>query len=333
MKALLSLAPGGPQTLVLDDIAEPTPGAGEVRVRVHAVGVNFPDSLIIQDLYQLRPQRPFSPGAELAGVIDAVGEGVEDFKLGDRVIGWAGYGAMAEKLVLHASRCVAIPDAMPLDDAAALLMTYGTSQHALKDRAKLQPGETLLVLGAAGGVGLAAVELGKAYGARVVAAVSSPEKAELAQAHGADAVLVYPRGPFDGEARKALSAQFKAAVGGDGAQVIYDPVGGDYAEAALRSIGWEGRYLVVGFPAGIPKIPLNLTLLKSCQIVGVFWGAFIARAPAQHLANVQELLALYAEGAIKPAISGRYSLAQGGQAIAALAERRVQGKLVVVLED
>jgi NADPH2:quinone reductase len=332
MKALLSKAPGGPDTLVLDDIEEPTPGPGEVRIRVHAVGVNFPDSLIIQDLYQVRPSRPFAPGAELAGAIDAVGDGVQDFKVGDRVIGWAGYGAMAEKLVLPAGRCVAIPDAMPFDDAAALLMTYGTSQHALKDRAKLQPGETLLVLGAGGGVGLAAVELGKAYGAHVVAAASSLEKAELAKARGADAAMVYPKGPFDAEGRKALSAQFKAAVGGDGAQAIYDPVGGDYAEAALRAIGWEGRYLVVGFPAGIPKMPLNLTLLKSCQIVGVFWGAFVARAPAEHLANVHELLALYAQGAIKPAISERFSLARGGQAIAALAERRAQGKLVVILE-
>jgi NADPH2:quinone reductase len=332
MKALLSMAPGGPETLVLADVDEPTPGPGEVRVRVHAVGVNFPDSLIIQDLYQMRPARPFAPGAELAGVIDALGQGVEGLKIGDRVIGWTGHGAMAEKLVLHASRCIAIPDAMPFDDAAALVMTYGTSQHGLKDRAKLQPGETLLVLGAAGGVGLAAVELGKAYGARVVAAASSPEKAELARSRGADAVMVYPKGPFDAEGRKALSAQFKAAVGGEGAQVIYDPVGGDYAEAALRAIGWEGRFLVVGFPAGIPKIPLNLTLLKSCQIVGVFWGAFIAHAPAQFLANVQELLALYSCGAIKPAISERYPLALGGQAIAALAERRAQGKLVVTLE-
>jgi len=332
MKALLSKGPGGPETLVLEDIDEPTPGPGEVRIRVHAVGVNFPDSLIIEDLYQVRPARPFAPGAELAGVIDGVGGGVQDLKLGDRVIGWAGYGAMAEKLVLHASRCIAIPDAMPFDDAAALLMTYGTSQHALKDRAKLAPGETVLVLGAAGGVGLAAVELGKAYGARVVAAVSSAEKAELARARGADAVLVYPRGPFDGEGRKTLSAQFKAAVGEDGAQVIYDPVGGDYAEAALRSIGWEGRYLVVGFPAGIPKMPLNLTLLKSCQIVGVFWGAFVARSPARHLANVEELLALYDQGAIKPSISERFSLAHGGQAIAALAERRAQGKVVVMVE-
>jgi NADPH2:quinone reductase len=249
------------------------------------------------------------------------------------VIGWAGYGAMAEKLVLPAGRCIAIPAAMPFDDAAALLMTYGTSQHALKDRAKLQAGETLLVLGAAGGVGLAAVELGKAYGARVVGAVSSEEKAELARSRGADAVLVYPKGPFDGDGRRALSAQFKTAVGGEGADVIYDPVGGDYAEAALRSIGWEGRYLVVGFPAGIPKIPLNLTLLKSCQIVGVFWGAFVARAPAQHLANVRALLELYSRGAIKPAISGRFSLADGGRAIAELAARRVQGKLVVTMAD
>jgi NADPH2:quinone reductase len=331
MKALLSLAPGGPETLVLQDLPTPMPGPGEVRVRVHACGVNFPDSLIIQDLYQIRPARPFAPGAEVAGVIEALGDGVEGLKLGDHVIGWAGYGGMVEELVLPAARTIIIPDAMPLDDAAALLMTYGTSQHALKDRAKLKPGETLLVLGAAGGVGLAAVELGKAMGARVIAAVSSSEKAALAKARGADETLVYSKGPFDTEGKKALSAQFKAAVGGEGADVIYDPVGGDYAEAALRASAWEGRFLVVGFPAGIPKIPLNLTLLKSCQIVGVFWGAFVARFPARHLENVRELLDLYGRGLIRPEISGRFSLADGGTAIADLAARRAQGKLVVML--
>ncbi len=331
MKALLSKTPGGPDSLVLEDVAEPQPGPGEVRIAVRACGVNFPDTLIIEDKYQLRPPRPFAPGAEVSGVVDAVGEGVAALKPGDRVIGWNGYGGMVEKLVLAAERCVSMPEDMPFDVAASLIMTYATSQHALKDRARLQAGETLLVLGAAGGVGLAAVELGKAMGARVVAAVSSPEKAALAQAHGADVVVVYPQGPFDVDGRKALAGLFKQAVGSQGADVIYDPVGGDYAEAALRAIGWEGRFLVVGFPAGIPKIPLNLTLLKSCQIVGVFWGAFVAREPARHLANVRELLDLCSSGAIKPVVSAHFTLADGGRAIAELAARRALGKLVVTV--
>jgi NADPH2:quinone reductase len=224
-----------------------------------------------------------------------------------------------------------MPEGMSFDEAAAFVMTYGTSHHALKDRAQLKAGETLLVLGAAGGVGLAAVELGKAAGAHVVAAVSSQAKADLALAHGADHAFVYPSGPFDTEGRKSLSALFKANVGAAGADVIYDPVGGDYAEAALRAIGWEGRYLVVGFPAGIPKLPLNLTLLKSCQIVGVFWGAFLMRFPKKSLVNTAELLALYRSGVIRPEISARFPLERGGEAIALLASRQAQGKVVVTI--
>jgi NADPH2:quinone reductase len=332
MKALLSNAPGGPETLELTDRPEPQPRPGEVVLQVKACGVNFPDVLIIQDLYQFKPPRPFAPGSEVAGIVTAVGEGVSHLKPGDRVFGSTGWGGMVESMAVAASRCNLMPAGMPFDEAAAFLMTYGTSHHALKDRARLQAGETLLVLGAAGGVGLAAVELGKAAGARVIAAVSSAEKLDFAKAHGADDGLIYPRGPFDKEGAKALSEQFKQACGPNGADVVYDSVGGDYAEAALRAIAWEGRFLVVGFPAGIPRIPLNLPLLKSCQIVGVFWGAFAQRDPAASRANNEELLQLYAAGKIKPQISGRFPLARGGEAIARLADRTALGKLVVVME-
>lgn len=329
MKALLSTAVGGPETLQLLDLPDPVPGRGEVVLDVKAVGVNFPDTLIIRDMYQFKPNRPFAPGGEVSGVVTAVGEGVTRVKPGDRVIGSTGWGGMAEKIAIDQSRCIPIPDAMPFDQAAALVMTYGTSQYALKDRASLKAGETLLVLGAAGGVGLAAVELGKAMGARVIAACSTREKVDVAMAHGADAGVVYPTGPFDKEGRKALADLFKGACGPNGADVIYDAVGGDYAEASLRAIGWEGRFLVIGFPAGIPAIPLNLTLLKSCQIVGVFWGAFTAREPARNQENLAELMALYAEGKIRPHVSARFPLADGGAAIRHLMDRKATGKVVV----
>lgn len=329
MKALLSTAVGGPETLQLLDLPDPVPGRGEVVLDVKAVGVNFPDTLIIRDMYQFKPNRPFAPGGEVSGVVTAVGEGVTRVKPGDRVIGSTGWGGMAEKIAIDQSRCIPIPDAMPFDQAAALVMTYGTSQYALKDRASLKAGETLLVLGAAGGVGLAAVELGKAMGARVIAACSTQEKVDVAMAHGADAGVVYPTGPFDKEGRKALADLFKGACGPNGADVIYDAVGGDYAEASLRAIGWEGRFLVIGFPAGIPAIPLNLTLLKSCQIVGVFWGAFTAREPARNQQNLAELMALYAEGKIRPHVSARFPLAEGGAAIQHLMDRKATGKVVV----
>ena len=329
MKALLSKAPGGPDTLVIEDLPTPEPGRGEVRIQVAACGINFPDSLIIEDRYQVKPPRPFSPGAEVSGVVDAVGEGVTAFSVGDRVIGSGAYGGLSEMMVAPATRCLAMPDSMPFETAAAFTMTYGTSYHALKQRGRLQPGQTLLVLGAAGGVGLAAVEIGKAFGARVVAAVSSPEKAAMATAHGADATVVYPQGPFDSDGRRALSAQFKDAVGPEGAHVIYDPVGGDYAEPALRAIAWEGRFLVVGFPAGIPKLPLNLTLLKGCDICGVFWGAFVARDPKAHQANVAEIMALYAQGSLKPEVSQVFPFERAAEAITTLAERRALGKVVV----
>jgi NADPH2:quinone reductase len=332
MKALLSRRPGGPETLVLEDVPDPKPGHGEVRISVRAVGVNFPDLLIIQDLYQIKPPRPFAPGGELSGVVDVVGEGVTNVKAGDRVLVSPVRSAMAEKAVGNAGNCWKIPDAMPFDEAAALLLTYGTSQHALKDRAQLRAGETLLVLGAGGGVGLAAVELGKATGARVIAAASSPEKLALAREHGADDGVQYPAGSLDKNAARAVTDSFKAACGADGAHVIYDAVGGDYSEAALRAIAWQGRHLVVGFTAGIPKLPLNLPLLKGCQIVGVFWGEFTNRLPAVHAANVAALMALYLDGKIKPAVTERYPLARGGEAIARLGSRAARGKIVVTID-
>jgi NADPH:quinone reductase-like Zn-dependent oxidoreductase len=332
MKALLSDEPGGPETLRLTELPDPVPGAGELLVRVRAAAVNYPDVLIIEDKYQFRPPRPFAPGGEIAGEVESVGEGVTGWKPGDRLIAVPGWGGMAEKIVIPAKAAIPLPDERSFTDGAALLLTYATSIHALYDRGKLQAGETLLVLGAAGGVGLAAVELGKAKGASVIAAVSSDEKAAAARNAGADAAIVYPRGPFDKDGQKALAQLFKDAVGPDGADVIYDPVGGDYAEPALRSIAWEGRYLVVGFPAGIPKLPLNLTLLKSCDVCGVFWGAFAARDPKANAAHVAELFRLWDEGKIRPYVSGTFALEKGGDAIAAMAARKVIGKLVVTLD-
>jgi len=332
MKALLSRQAGGPETLVLEEIAEPVPGRGEVRIKVRAVGVNFPDLLIIQDLYQIKPPRPFAPGGELSGVVEALGDGVTNLKAGDRVLVSPVRSAMAEKAVAAAGNCWKIPDSMPFDEAAALLLTYGTSQHALKDRAQLRSGETLLVLGAGGGVGLAAVELGKAMGARVIAAASSADKLALAREHGADDGVQYPLGPLDKTAARTLTDAFKAACGKDGANVIYDGIGGDYTEAALRAIAWQGRHLVVGFTAGIPKLPLNLALLKGCEIVGVFWGEFTQRLPKVHAANVAALMALYLDGKIKPAVTERFPLSRGGEAIGRLGSRAARGKIVVTVD-
>ena len=332
MRALLSRHPGGPETLELGELPEPVAGSGQVRIAVHACGVNFPDWLIILDLYQVKPPRPFAPGSDISGIVDALGTGVEGLARGDRVLMSPVRGGMAEKVVGPAATCWKIPDAMPFDQAAALLLTYGTSQHALTDRAQLKAGETLLVLGAAGGVGLAAVELGKAMGARVVAAASTEAKLALAREHRADATVQYPPVALDKAAARALTDQFKSVCGADGAQVIFDPVGGDYTEAALRAIGWQGRYLVVGFTAGIPKLPLNLTLLKSCQIIGVFWGEFTARQPRQHAANVAALMALYTGGHIKPAVTERFPLQRGMDAIARLGAREARGKVVVMIE-
>jgi len=333
MRAVLSKAPGGPETLVVEEIMDPTPGPGEVVIEVKAVGVNYPDALIIADKYQFKPERPFAPGAEVAGVVDAVGEGVKGVFRGDRVVAVPGWGGMVERLKVRAETLIPIPDGMDYETAAAFIMTYGTSYYALKDRAQLQSGETLLVLGAAGGVGAAAVELGKAMGARVVAAASTNDKVEFALELGADNGLIYPSGPMDKAAQKALSGEFKLSTGRDGADVVFDGVGGDYAEPALRAMDWNGRYLVVGFPAGIPSLPLNLTLLKSVSVIGVFWGAAVARDLKAHAANMAELMQLYAEGKIKPRVSRTFPLERAHEAIQALSDRTAVGKIVVKVED
>lgn len=332
MQALLSVAAGGPETLELTTLPDPKPGKGELLVGVKAAGVNFPDTLIIQDLYQMKPPRPFAPGGEIAGEVLAIGDGVTGFAVGDRVLALSGYGGFATHLTVKAAAAVKFPDSMPYEDAACFIFTYGTSYHALKDRADIQPGETLLILGASGGVGSAAIELGKALGARVVAAVSSVEKAEFCRQIGADETTIYPR-EMDKAAQKAFSSEIKALAGGDGVDVVYDAVGGAYAEPALRSMAWKGRYLVVGFPAGIPNIPLNLALLKGCQIVGVFWGASVFREPQGHAENVSELFGLYASGRIKPRISARFPLDRASEALQLLSQRAVLGKVVVLTDE
>lgn len=331
MRAVLSKIVGGPDALVVEEVLDPTPMKGEVVIEVKAVGVNFPDTLIIEDKYQFKPQRPFSPGGEVAGVVEAVGEGVKSVRKGDRVIAVPGWGGMVERLAVRAETLVPIPDAMSFEEAAGLIMTYGTSYYALKDRAGLKAGETLLVLGAAGGVGAAAVELGKAMGAHVVAAASTNDKVEFALELGADNGLIYPTGPMDKAAQKELSGELKLACGRDGADVVYDAVGGDYCEPALRAMDWNGRYLVVGFPAGIPALPLNLTLLKSVSVIGVFWGAAVMRDPAAHAANMADLMGLYAQGKIRPRISRTYPLERAHEAIKALGDRAVMGKVVVTV--
>ncbi|HEY5712381.1 MAG TPA: NADPH:quinone oxidoreductase family protein [Allosphingosinicella sp.] len=332
MKALLSRAPGGPETLELAELPDPVAGAGQLLVRVKACAINYPDVLIIEDKYQFKPERPFAPGGEIAGVVEAVGEGVTGWAPGDRLIAMLGHGGLAEKVLVGAATSLPLPDKWSFEDGSALVLTYGTTIHALLDRGQLKEGETLLVLGAAGGVGLAAIELGKAYGARVIAAVSSDEKAAAAREAGADSAIVYPRGPFDKDGSKALAQLFKDAVGPKGADLIYDPVGGDYTEAALRAIAWEGRFLVIGFPAGIARLPLNLTLLKSCDVRGVFWGAFAARDPAANAAHIRTLFRLWEEGRIAPKVSRTWPLAEGAAAIAHLAARDAIGKIVVTMD-
>jgi len=333
MRALLSVRTGGPETLVLQELPEPTAGPGQVVVRIKACGVNFPDVLMIEDRYQSKPERPFAPGGEVSGIVQAVGAGVTDLAVGERVLGNVGQGGMAEAVAVEAWRLMKIPAAMPFDEAAAFITTFGTTYHALKDRSSVKPGQTLLVLGAAGGVGLTAVTLGKAMGARVAAAASTQEKVDICLGQGADVGVVYGRGPFDRDGQKRLAEQFKTACGADGADVIYDAVGGDYAEPALRSIAWEGRYLVIGFAAGdIPKIPINLALLKGCEIVGVFFGAWVARNPERHRQNLIELLALYEAGKIRPLVSERFPLERGGEAIERLRSRQAVGKVVVTMD-
>jgi len=333
MRALLSKTVGGPDTLQLTELPDPVAAPGQAVIAVKACAINYPDVLIIEDKYQFKPARPFAPGGEIAGVIESVGEGVTGWQVGDRVMGVIGHGGLAEKIAVDPNRLYRLPAGRSFAEGASLVLTYATTIHALVDRGRIKEGHSLLVLGAAGGVGLAAIELGKAFGARVVAAVSSEEKAEAARQAGADDVIVYDRAPFTKEQSKALADQFKAAAGRDGFDLVYDPVGGDYAEPALRSVGWEGRYLVVGFPAGIPKLPLNLTLLKSCDVCGVFWGAFAARDPRANQANLDRLFRLWADGKIQPRVTQVFPFERGGDAIATMAARAAIGKLVVEIGE
>jgi NADPH2:quinone reductase len=324
MRAVLCKELGPPEKLVLEDVPSPRPGKGQVVVSVKAAGVNFPDTLIIQGKYQFKPEPPFSPGGEVAGVVKELGEGVDGVKPGDRVIATSTYGGFAEEMAIEAERLVAIPEAMEYVPASAFILTYGTSYHALKDRAQLQAGETLLVLGAAGGVGLAAVQLGKAMGARVIAAASSDVKLAVCRDNGADELINY--GTED------LRARVKAITAGRGVDVVYDPVGGPYSEPALRDMAWNGRFLVVGFAAGeIPKVPLNLPLLKGCSIVGVFWGAFTRTDAQRNRRNNEELMRLYLAGKVKPHIHATYPLERAAQALNEVLYKRVSGKVVLTV--
>jgi NADPH2:quinone reductase len=322
MKAVLCKAYGPPESLVFEELSSPVPGAGEAVVSVKAAGVNFPDVLIIENKYQVKPPLPFSPGSELAGVVKTVGAGVTGFKPGDSVMAITGYGAFAEEVAVDAKRLLPIPAGMDFVSAAAFGLTYATSEHALCDRGALKAGETLLVLGAAGGVGIAAIEIGKALGARVIACASTDDKLAICREHGADDGINY--------ATEDLRERIKSLTGGKGPDVVYDPVGGPYTEPALRSIAWRGRLLVVGFAAGeIPKIPLNLTLLKGCSIVGVFWGEFTRREPQRFAQAMEKLARWFAEGKLKPHISGTFPLERAADALTLMAERKVKGKVVL----
>jgi len=324
MKAVVCTEYGGPEKLVVQDFDSPTVGPGQVKIDVKAAGVNYPDTLVIQGKYQFRPEPPFVPGGEVSGVISDVGEGVDHLKVGDRVLSLLlQHGGYAEQVVTDAIAAVPIPETMPFDEAAGFLMTYGTTYHALRQRGKLMPGETLAVLGAAGGTGLTAVELGKVMGAKVIACASSDDKLALAKDYGADLLINYSDG--------SLKDMLKEATNGKGVDVIYDPVGGDYCEPAFRAIAWKGRFLVIGFVAGIPKLPTNLALLKGADVVGVFWGGFTMREPEANLRNTKELLQLYADGKIKPHISEHFTLDQGPEAIAHLAARKAKGKVVITI--
>jgi NADPH2:quinone reductase len=324
MKAVLCKQYGPPESLVIEEVPSPVPGPGEVVVTVKAASLNFPDVLIIQNKYQVKPPLPFSPGSEMAGVVKAAGDGVTNVKRGDRVMSVTGYGAFAEEVKVDAGRVLPIPVGMDDVTAAAFPLTYGTSDHALSDRGQLKRGETLLVLGAAGGVGIAAIEIGKAIGAHVIACASSDEKLAVCRAHGADATINYSSGD--------LREQIKPLTGERGPDVVYDAVGGPYTEPALRSIAWRGRLLVVGFAAGeIPKIPLNLTLLKGCSIVGVFWGDFARREPEGFARSVRRLADWYQAGQLKPHVSDTMPLERAPEALALMASRNVKGKIVLVV--
>lgn len=322
MKAVLCKAFGPAETLVLEEIASPAIKKNEILLDVHAAGVNFPDTLIIEGKYQFKPPFPFSPGGEAAGVVSDVGEKVSHLKVGDRVMALTGWGSFAEQVAVPGYNVLPIPQSMDFNTAAAFSMTYGTSMRALKQRANLQPGETLLVLGASGGVGLAAVEIGKAMGARVIAAASSADKLAVAKAAGADELVNY--------SETSLKDEIKRLTDGNGADVIYDPVGGDLFDQAIRAIAWNGRLLAVGFASGrIPELPVNLALLKGAAVVGVFWGSFAQRQPQDNAANFQQLFTWYAEGKLKPLVSQVYPLEQAAQAINDLGQRKAVGKVVV----
>ncbi len=328
MNVLHSISPDGPDGLFLALCPLPEPGPGQVRVRVHRCGLSFPDVLMARDLYQVKPERPYVPGTEIAGEVDVLGEGVSQFARGDRVIGLIPQGGMAEYAIVPVADCHPIPDVMSFDHAAAFIANYGTAFHALVQRGQLRGGERMLVLGAAGGVGLAAVQLGKALGARVVAAASTPEKVASAAENGADETLLYPPSPFDKEQGKAFSAALKA-LAPDGFDVVCDIVGGDYTEPTLRAMAWEGRLLIIGFPAGIARVPMNLPLLKGCQIAGVFYGAYIARDPTGNLANISALMKLYEAGKISPPVSACYQLEKAAEAFRQLEGRKSSGKIVI----
>ncbi|MEK9866569.1 MAG: NADPH:quinone oxidoreductase family protein [Betaproteobacteria bacterium] len=322
MKAVLCKSHGMPDTLVVEDVPSPDLSEGQVLISVKACGVNFPDTLIIQGKYQFKPDLPFSPGGEVSGVIKAVGDGVTNVSVGDRVIAFSTWGGFAEELAVDANRLIKMSDKMEFEKASAFILTYGTSYHALKDRANIQPGETLLVLGASGGVGLAAIQLGKAMGARVIAAASTKEKLDVCAANGADELINY--------SSEDLRARVKEITQGAGVDVIYDPVGGPLSEKALRDMSWRGRFLVVGFAVGeIPKVPLNLALLKGCSIVGVFWGDFTRREPALNDANNRELMRLFEAGKISPHIHKVYPLTQASEALNELLDKKVSGKVVL----
>jgi NADPH2:quinone reductase len=332
MKAALCTHYGPPEEMEVRDVPSPQPGKNQVLISVKACGVNFPDVLMIQDKYQFKPALPFSPGGEVAGVVKSVGEGVSNVKVGDRVCVSTGSGGMAEEVLGDARRVMKVPDGVGFDVASSFMVTYGTSWHALKDRADLKPGENLVVLGAAGGVGTSAIEIGKAMGARVIAGASTQEKVDLAKKLGADDGFVYPPVPLSRDQQKQLSEDIKRLTNGQGADVLYDPVGDDYAEPALRAMNWNGRYLVIGFAAGnIPKVPLNLTLLKGCQVVGVFWGAMAARDPQHAKDSMQTLLDMVAAGKLKPYVSEHFKLEDSGKAIRLLMDRKAKGKVVVTM--
>tara|TARA_B110000037_G_scaffold97125_1_gene113817 strand:- start:6972 stop:7946 length:975 start_codon:yes stop_codon:yes gene_type:complete len=322
MKAIRCKAYGPPSSLVLEEVENLKPKAKEVLVAVKACGLNFPDTLIIQGLYQFKPELPFTPGSDVAGVVKKVGEGVSHLKVGQEVFGFVAHGGLAEEVLVPANACFPKPTQMDFPTAASFLMAYGTSYHALKDRGRLTEGETLLVLGASGGVGLAAVELGKLMGAKVIAAASTDEKLALCKEYGADETINYTT--------QDLKATIKEITAGNGVDVVYDPVGGVYSEAALRGTAWNGRFLVVGFAAGdIPKIPLNLPLLKGASVVGVFWGAFAMRNFKANMQNTMTLMQWHAEGKLKPHIHAIYDLADTSKALKEMTDRKVKGKLIV----